>query len=85
MGKKNPFKTALFLLKLKGIECKFLNRHECFKVGFPCCFFCERLEECYEESKYLPTNYIICKFDKGICFCRKVRDELHNFLTRKKE
>jgi len=82
VGKKNPFKTALFLLKLNGIKCKFLNGHECFKVGFPCCFFCERLEECYEESKYIPANYVICKLDKGICFCSSVKNRIQELIGR---
>jgi len=73
---KEKFETILFLLKLKGFKCEFLEKRLCSTVGIPCCIFCKHLEECYEESRYFPVNQVICKLSRGISFCEIIRDKI---------
>ncbi len=73
---KEKFETVLFLLKLEGFKCKFLEERLCLKVEIPCCIFCKHLEECYEESRYFPVNQVICKLSRGISFCEIIRDKI---------
>jgi len=73
---KEKFETVLFLLKLEGFKCKFLEERLCLEAGIPCCIFCKYLEECYEESRYFPVNHVICRLSRGISFCEIIKDKI---------
>lgn len=71
---KEKIKTIILARRLQGLKCSFLRGRNCLEIGTPCCFYCPRIEECYENFKR--TGKKSCPLKKGTYFCWKVANLL---------
>jgi len=82
--KKDSFKVACLMLRLKQVDCIALKESRCVRYNTPCCLFCQYLKECYSKSEFKKLHEISCKYDKKVYFCIRVRDELQKLIEGRK-
>ena len=72
-------------------QCKILKGEICDDstgLSIKCCGLCSRLEECFEENKFLGVaNFKHCKLEHETVFCDKIREEImiHGYRNIKKK